>query len=82
MLYCYIYTSTGEERKNGEYRRRRRPFKGDVGGAEPGDTGFDSGSYPCGGAAPDQSSGLQVLVVCRRRTLLLVGDRRRGVVPP
>lgn len=53
-----------------------------MGGFEPGDTGFDSGSNPRGGAAPDHSSGLQILVVRRRRTLLLVEYRRRGLVPP
>ena len=84
MVFITGKGKTSENGEKGDFRRRkkRRCFEGDVGGAEPGDTGSDSGPYPRGGAAADHSSGMQIMVVGRRRTLLLVGDRRRGLVPP
>ncbi|KAL6349647.1 hypothetical protein AAG906_041053 [Vitis piasezkii] len=51
-------------------------------GLNPEILGFDSSSNPRGGAATDHSSDLQILVVCRRRTLLLVEYRRRGLMLP
>ncbi|RVW64352.1 hypothetical protein CK203_047021 [Vitis vinifera] len=51
-------------------------------GLNPEMLGFDSSSNPRGGAATDHSSDLQILVVRRHRTLLLVEYQRRGLMPP